>query len=186
MPLARTWLLLLVVFLYAPSGRTGDGAVQGEMRPPTREQLIGAWRLVQIEYRGPSGSSVDPFYQPNSSGLLIYDASGWMSVHIVGPNRRAWEVPASRSATPVEDESSTLKSAAFDTYYTYFGTWDLDSKTSTVTHRVSSALIPAETGLSYGQAVSFENGRLIFTNHSGKEGAQTLRRKIWERVAAAR
>lgn len=186
MPLARSWLLLLLVFFYASPGRTADATVQSEAPLPTRDQLIGAWRLVEVEYRGPSGSTVDPFYQPNSSGLLIYDSSGWMSVHIVGPNRRAWEVPASRSATPAQDASTALKSAAFDTYYTYFGTWELDSKTSTVTHHVSSALIPAETGLSYGQVVSFENGRLIFTNHSGKAGAETLRRKIWERATAAR
>ena len=60
-----------------------------------RDQLIGAWRLVSMDYRGPDNASVDPFYQPDSTGLIIYDASGWMSVHIAGPHRQAWKVPAS-------------------------------------------------------------------------------------------
>ena len=50
----------------------------------TRQQLIGAWRLMSIEYSDSSGQSADPFYQPDSTGLIVYDSSGWMSVHISG------------------------------------------------------------------------------------------------------
>ena len=40
-----------------------------------KEQLMGAWRLVSMDYRGPDNASVDPFYQPDSTGLgtgLLY------------------------------------------------------------------------------------------------------------------
>jgi hypothetical protein len=154
----------------------------GEGGHITKEQLIGAWRLVSMEYRGPDNASVDPFYQPDSTGLIIYDPSGWMSVHIVGPHRQAWKVPASRLPTTGSPQDSALKAAAFDTYYAYFGTWDLDETRSVVTHHVASALLPAEDGLSYAQQIALENGRLIFTTRSGPEGRQTVRRKIWERL----
>jgi hypothetical protein len=41
----------------------------------------------------------------------------------------------------------------------------------------------AETGVNYAQQATLESGRLIFTVHSGGKGKETVRRKIWERVA---
>lgn len=158
-------------------------ADRGDTAHLVRQDLIGAWRLVRIEFSGPQGSIADPFYQAGSTGVIIYDPSGWMSVHIVAPHRRGWEVPASRSSAIAMSHDRQLKAAAFDTYYSYFGTWEFDAKTSVVTHHVKSSLIPAESGLNYGQQVALEGGRLIFTVRGGGKGQQTVRRKIWERVA---
>jgi hypothetical protein len=147
----------------------------------TRQQLLGAWQLVRIEYSGPSGPLADPFYQTDSTGLIVYDPSGWMSVHIAAPHRRAWDVPASRSSSS-SAEDAPLKAAAFDTYYAYYGTWDLDEAASVVTHHVKSALIPAETGLDYSQQAALEGERLIFTVCTGNRSEQRIRRKIWQRI----
>jgi hypothetical protein len=67
----------------------GDGPIAA------RQQLIGAWRLVSIDLSGPSGPIVDPFYQADSVGIIVYDSSGWMSVQIASPHRQAFEVPTS-------------------------------------------------------------------------------------------
>ena len=158
-------------------------ADHGDPAHLARQDLVGAWRLVRIEYSGPHGPIADPFYQADSTGVIIYDSSGWMSVHIVAPHRQAWEVPASRLSSIAMSQDLKLKAAAFDTYYTYFGTWDFDEATSVVTHQVKSSLIPAETGLNYAQKATLESGRLVFTVRSGSKGQETVRRKIWERVA---
>src|SRR5271168_353215 len=71
-------------------------ADRGDPAHLARQDLIGAWRLLRIEYSGPHGPIVDPFYQSDSTGIIIYDSSGWMSMYIVAPHRQAWEVPASR------------------------------------------------------------------------------------------
>jgi hypothetical protein len=147
----------------------------------TRQQLIGAWRLMRIEYSDSSGQTADPFYQPNSTGLIVYDSSGWMSVHISAPHRRAFDVPASRSSSTTA-QNAPLKAAAFDTYYAYFGTWDLDEESSVVTHHVESSLIPAETGLRYAQKAAVEGNRLIFTVCTNTRDGHSVRKKIWERV----
>jgi hypothetical protein len=157
-------------------------AIAGPPGHLTRDQLIGVWRLVRIEYSGPHGASDDPFYQKGSTGLLIYDATGWMSVDIVAPDRRSFEIPSRRTAPETDASVEALKSAAFDSYYTYHGTWSFDAATSELTHHVVSSLLPAETGMTYGQKVSLEGNRLIFTNRSGAKGEETVRRKIWERV----
>jgi hypothetical protein len=147
--------------------------------------LIGAWQLRAIEYRGPHGETRDPYYQAASTGILIYDPSGWMSVQITAPDRRPWKaseqrVPASSAA------ASALVAAAFDSYYSYYGRWDFDPAAAVVTHHVAASLIPSEVGRSYTQAVSFEGNYLVFTNRGDGPGAPTLRRKIWERMPAQR
>ncbi len=152
----------------------------------TGRRLIGAWRLVRIEYRGPDGPAADPFYRPGSTGLLIYDRSGWMSVHIAAPHRRAWAVEEGRALVPADrPRRSRAKAEAFDAYYAYFGTWEIDGSRSLVTHHVATALIPAEDGVDYVQRVSFERGRMIFTNREGASGARAVRRKVWARIDRA-
>ena len=74
------------------------------------------------------------------------------------------------------------KVLAFDSYYAYHGTWDFNAKTAEVAHHVTSSLLAAENGTTYTQKVSLEAGRLIFTNRHGAPGAETVRRKIWERA----
>lgn len=64
---------------------------------PFTAQVIGAWQLAEIIYDGPAGRVADPFYAPNSAGMLIYDASGAMSVQIAAPSRQALDVPTDRT-----------------------------------------------------------------------------------------
>jgi hypothetical protein len=80
------------------------------------------------------------------------------------------------------EEDAALKAEAFDTYYSYYGTWDYDAATRVVTHHVKSSIIPAETDLDYAQTVTLEGGHLIFTVRSGDPGTETVRKKIWERL----
>ncbi len=176
--LSVLWVIGLCVPLCGAAAPEQDGVA---LR--TRQELVGAWRLVGIEYSDRSGPLVDPFYQAGSTGIIIYDASGWMSVHIGAPHRKAWNVPESRLPPDAGAPDSALKAAAFDSYYAYFGTWDFDETKSVVTHHVKSSLIPAETGLDYPQKVTLENGHLIFTGHGGAPGRETTRIKIWERVS---
>jgi hypothetical protein len=179
---------IAVLLLWLSCLRTSPceaGPHDGHRDDAARQQLIGAWRLAAIEYLGPHGETVDPYYQAGSSGIIIYDSSGWMSVQITAQDRRKWEIPAVRVPGPVRKEDAALEADAFDTYYSYFGTWDYDAATSVVTHHVKSSLIPAETGLDYAQTITLEGGQLIFTVRSGGPGTETIRRKVWVRLPNA-
>jgi Lipocalin-like domain len=150
----------------------------------TRQQLIGAWRLVRIEFSGPGGERIDPFYQADSAGLIVYDASGWMSCQIAAPHRPAVGVPSVRSRPSDTPEQLRMKGAAFDSYYAYFGSWDFDAAASVVTHHVKSSLIPAENGLNYAQVVTLEGGQLVFRGVEKSSRGETRRTKIWARLPA--
>src|ERR1700730_14968749 len=89
-------------------------AADGRAPRTSRQDLIGAWRLVSIEV---DGREADPFYGNGSRGLLIYDASGWFSVQIEGTGRPNVQVPSVR---PVPEESSARRKAAvLDSDYAY-------------------------------------------------------------------
>lgn len=154
----------------------------GRASHTTREELIGTWRLLSVQRVGPDGPMTDPFYGTGSTGILIYDPSGWMSVQIVGNHRPAMEAPASRPTPGDTARDTQIKAAVLDTYYSYFGTWHYDEATSTVVHDIKSSLIPDESGKSYSQTVSMEGGHLIFTVRHETTAGATVQRKVWERL----
>jgi Lipocalin-like domain len=173
--------LLLFIYLSAAPYRL---ALPEPTRAPhaTRQELVGAWRLVSIQIMGPSGPMTDPFYNADPTGILVYDASGWMSVQIVGQPRPPMEAAASRPARNETVEDAKLKAAVLDSYYAYFGTWDYDEAASKVTHHIKSSLISGETGMSYSQTVAREGTDLIFTTRREVAGVATVQRKVWRRI----
>lgn len=171
------YLLASLLAFTLPGQRVGAAA---GTQSALRQQLIGSWRLVSIEVSGPAGRLKDPFYQAESVGLIIYDESGWMSVQIAAPHREGWPPTNSRSAHESAGDPR-LKAVAFDSYYAYFGTWRLDAANSVVSHRVTSSLIPAETGAIYTQTVTLDGSRMTLTSVEVINGVRIVRRKLWER-----
>jgi hypothetical protein len=152
--------------------------------PTTRQDLIGAWRLVDIKVEGPGGRQNDPFYGAGSRGLLIYDASGWFSVQIEGSGRPVVQVPSARPEAGQTDSTARLKAAALDSYYAYYGTWSFDPATSTITHHARGALYPAEDNATYPQHVEVVGKRMSFTRRQMAAGHASVQTKLWERVEA--
>lgn len=149
-----------------------------------RQDLIGAWRLVDIDIEGPAGREADPFYGSGSRGLLIYDASGWFSVQIEGSGRPAIQIPSVRPAVEQSDSTARLKATVLDSYYAYYGTWSFDAAASTVTHHARGALYPAEDNATYPQHVEVVGKRMSFTRTQIVAGQSTVQTKRWERVSA--
>jgi len=160
------------------------GADAGPGRRTMRQDLIGAWRLIDIDVEGPAGREADPFYGTGSRGLLIYDASGWFSVQIEGAARPAMQIPSVRPVAGQSDSTARLKATVLDSYYAYYGTWSFDAATSTVTHHAKGALYPAEDDATYPQHVEVAGKRMSFTRTQNVAGHSTVQTKRWERVSA--
>lgn len=146
------------------------------------QDLVGAWRLKSIRISGPEGDVPDPFFGEGCSGLMIYDASGWFSVQIMGAGRHAVGVPTRREPGSATLAAAAERAAAFDSYYAYFGTWSFDPTTSVVTHHSLGAVYPDETGATYAQRVDITGGRMTYTRRDGEPGREHVQTKIWERV----
>jgi hypothetical protein len=172
-----SWFCFVVALgLFVTQARTVPAAANA------KETLLGAWHLVSIEYSGPTGHLPDPVFGLDPHGVIIYDRSGWMSVQIFTANRPTMTRPASRTSGETSPDDAQVKSKAFDTYYAYFGTWEYDATTSTVTHHLKSSLLPYETGQDYQRQVELQGSRLRLTARMG-EGDEARRRTLtWERV----
>jgi hypothetical protein len=162
-------------YLLAVLGLLVTALCSADDKRTTQQDLIGAWRLVDIEVQGPAGREPDPFYGNGTHGLLIYDVSGWFSVQIENADRPTLQVPAVR---PVP-AASEADSKALNSYYAYFGTWSFDPATATVTHHSKGALYPSEDAAVYPQHVEVVGRRMTFSRtQNGK-----TQRKVWERVS---
>jgi hypothetical protein len=149
----------------------------------TKEAIIGAWRLVGIDFSGPNGSLTDPVFGPNPQGIIIYDSSGWMSVQIVTANRPTIPKPASRTSSVLSTDEAMLAAQAFNTYYAYFGSWEFDAVESAITHHLRASLLPYETGVEYRPEVTFDGIHLKLIVRSQQNGETRQRTLVWARVS---
>ena len=156
-------------------------AADGRAPRTSRQDLIGAWRLVSIEV---DDREADPFYGNGSRGLLIYDASGWFSVQIEGTGRPNVQVPSARPSKDESESTTRAKTAVLDSYYAYYGTWSFDAATSTVTHHAKGALYPSEDEATYPQHVQVAGKRMTFSRTQTIAGHATVQTKQWVRISA--
>jgi hypothetical protein len=178
------WLALiscaLVNGLVVQKAHSAPPESQATIHPGT-QALIGAWHLVSIDYSGPTGPLPDPVFGPDPHGVIIYDRSSCMSVQIVTANRPTMTRPATRTSGTTSPEDAQVKSQAFDSYYAYFGTWEYDATTKTVTHHLKSSLLPYETGQNYQRHVELHGSRLVLVATMGKGDDARRRILTWER-----
>jgi hypothetical protein len=156
----------------------------GRVPSTTQQDLIGAWRLLDIDVKGPAGQEADPFYGSGTRGLLIYDKSGWFSVQFEGSGRPMVQVPSVRPAADRSESVARLKADLLDSYYAYYGTWSFDAATSTVTHRAKGALYSSEDGAIYAQHVEIVGSRMTFSRTQNIDGRVSVQTKRFGRISA--
>jgi ketosteroid isomerase-like protein len=139
--------------------------------------LIGAWRLVSVETLRPNGEVNHEWLGLSPDGLIIYDVTGHMSVQIMRDPRPTFAPGRDRPGTP--DELKT----AYDSYYAYFGTYEVNETESTVLHHVRGSLWPREVGTDYKRHAALSGDRLTLTTTPFQAaGEQRRNRLTFERV----
>lgn len=112
-------------------------SLASQARPPQgadAKRLVGTWRLVEITADG----KPDPNRGLHPTGLIHYDGTGHMAVQIMPEARRP--VFAGLVPTPAEAQS------ALRGYTAYFGTYSVDERAHTVTHRREGNINPGGLG----------------------------------------
>ncbi len=106
----------------------------------TRQDLLGAWKLLSVDFRRSDGTAVQ-YLGERPEGMLIYTADGFMSVHLMRRDRP-------RFATN-DRLGGTLEQirAAFQGYHGYYGTFTVDEEEQSVTHHRQGASFPNWVGV---------------------------------------
>ncbi len=140
------------------------------------EQIIGTWRLIswtrlvgETEEAGPLG--------PDAIGFIMYSADGYMCANVMRPNRPKITTSDSRRA-PAEE-----KAAAFETYFSYCGRYDVAESEGFVTHNVEVSSFPNFTGTAQKRFVTIAGDRMkITTPPASSGGKQVSHVMLWERA----
>lgn len=133
--------------------------------------LIGAWSLVSAETLRENGPAV-PAFGARISGLLIYDRSGEMSLQIAGDRPAVGDVETYESMSP-DDRVMFL-----DTYYAYFGDFEVDEAAHVVTHRVRASLRPNELGANYRRQFAIDGERLTLASPPEAHAGQVVSSRL--------
>ncbi len=101
----------------------------------TNTALAGIWKFLSLEYLNDDGTINYPFGR-DVDGLLIIDARGYFSVHLMDMRRPLFKVPDFRGGTPEEVKT------AFESYTGYCGTFDLEESEGRIIFHVKGAWFP--------------------------------------------
>jgi hypothetical protein len=114
-----------------------------------KRRFIGAWRYAGMTIDGKPGTTRGT----HPKGILIYDASGHMAVHVA----------------PDRDATATNHTA-------YFGTWSVDPQAATITHYKHGRVLP-DDGEVVVRRYTFVGERLIYRPVESANAEI-----IWERI----
>jgi hypothetical protein len=147
--------------------------------PPQADQpspLVGAWALIEAVTIAAAGRISPWLGREKGSGLIIYGATGMMSVQIA----------SARQSLPHETDFLSLpqdqRLPYLDSYYAYFGRYEFDSSLSTVTHFVEASLYPNEVGMTLRRAVALSGNVVTLTTPTFPDGSRNVLR--WSRITS--
>jgi hypothetical protein len=145
-------------FLATTTALWGSGMLRANETSGLRARLLGAWRLLDAVTVYATGATGPWYDRPGPyTGLLIYGVTGVMSVQIASARTPAKSPPAFAEMTAAE------RLRYLDSYYAYFGRFDVNEAGSAVRHWVETSLDPTETGSIYTQKVGLALDRLTLT-----------------------
>lgn len=138
-------------------------------------RLVGTWELETYTIEDPGGTVIDLPFGPRPRGALVYTAEGRVAVHAMAADR-----PRSGAARPVLC-TPQRKVAAFDSYFGYSGTYDLDG--DRVTHHVVVSCFPDWTGTALRRTVTLDGDDVLVLR--GSDPSPRVPVLIWRRDRGA-
>jgi hypothetical protein len=136
--------------------------------------LVGTWSVRAIEITDSAGRTVAT---SRPVGMIVYTPEGRMAVQIMVLPRPVVP-PVPEGPDEVAAWSSEQVRRVVETYDAYFGTYQLDEASHTVTHHVEGELRPNYVGAAYARRYEVDGDRLVLSSTSPGEHW----RVIWERV----
>ena len=143
------------------------------------DDFAGTWSL-EDSYSEQDGHRKSLPLGDGVIGRINYDRAGLMAAQLMGDGRSPF---SSRDPREVEDAEYR---AAFQTYTSYFGSYDIDADAGTVTHHVEGASAPGWPG--HEQVRYFELAGDTLTLKTppmrGNDGQKSVHTLVWRRVSS--
>lgn len=121
------------------------------------DDFVGTWLLVHIQERNESGDWVIPNSTVGTSGYINYSTNGYMSFQSQRPGGLDFTNNSFADSTAEE-----LKRVLMN-YGAYFGTYEINEKSKTVTHYIIENIDRSRAGISTSRVYSFDEQQLTLT-----------------------
>ena len=172
---------LLVPFVAAAFGFRGGAAASKPLPGAPVAQaaaaagpLVGTWKLVSVEQRGPKGELLAPKAPGAPVGLMMCDPDGFVGLAVMQSGRQKY---GGSEPTPAEAK------AAFESFTSIFGTYTADQRGGSMVIRVDGSLDPNLTSTEYRTDFTLSGNRLTMKARPSASGRQDT--FVWERAADA-
>lgn len=141
------------------------------------DDFVGTWALADWRIEYSDGGVTRPFGDA-PQGYIIYAGDGVMSASIARSARAKFGIANARNA------SAEQKSAAFDSYFHYAGSWHIDG--DHVVHRLAMALNPDMAGTEQRRLAEFDgaSGLTLSAHEPLKDGTSRHHVIQWVRPGA--
>lgn len=159
----RLLILATLIAVVLPVVSAGD-TVAAKTPSPAFRRLVGTWRLVSAEDIAQDGSVTYPFGRA-ATGVLTYDVAGTMTAQLMRKDRVKWAAFEDASPEPLLS------------YVAYFGTFEVNESTHTITHHIRGHLDPARIGKDNLRRYELAGDRLTLI-----ELERPVRHVTWERT----
>lgn len=138
-----------------------------------RRSLIGAWTLQSSVRTFADGHKEYPFGE-KPVGRIEYDKEGRMFALLMRSGRRSTVAPGLElDAASVEEIREAVTG-----FVAYFGSYEVDDASQTVSHHVEASLVPSWVGKSLKRRFRWDGARLVLT----RAVPGTTDELVWERA----
>lgn len=154
--------------------------VTAAQTPSLRDRVLGAWRIRDAETVNMTTGTTRPWLgraRPYS-GMIVYLPNGLMSVQI-GAARTAARAGAGFGTLTAEEKTTYA-----DTWYAYYGRFEIDEAESKVRHFIEGSLFAFETGMTLVRTVRLVDGVLTLRTVDLLKGpdGETFNQLTWTRI----
>lgn len=145
-----------------------------------RDRVLGAWRILDADTINVATGVKKPWMgRPRPySGIIMYLPNGLMSVQI-GAAR-----PSARAGAGFDSISDEEALSYAETWYAYYGRFEVDEENSQVRHFIEGSLFAFETGLTLVRNLRLDDDVLTLRTvnlSNGPEG-ETFNELTWKRL----
>ena len=155
--------IMMVVAVWGMAALTGTAF--GQQRSP-KEQLLGTWHLVSIDYVRADGSRTTTFGD-NPKGIAFFDSSGHYIISVMRSDRAKYAVNDRTQGTADENRATAQGTI------TYFGTYTVSEPDRTISIHVVASSFPNWNGANQRRIFTMSGDELKLTNPVASTGGGT-------------
>src|SRR5262245_14747952 len=159
----RYRILVAIVIVVGLAARSGDALSQ---QKSPKEQLLGVWHLVSIDYVPGDGSKYTTFGD-SPKGIAFFDSTGHYIITVMRSDRAKYATNDRTQGTDAENRATAQGTI------TYFGSFTVGEADRTISIQVVGSSFPNWNGASQKRLFTITGDELKLTNPVASIGQGT-------------